>query len=357
MNFKLSVYLDSDAVGCLTSQHFVTEWDNLLRATPSSTVCQSAKFALTWWSVYGSVCRIAIACCRDATGLLIGYYGMAKQGDRNWGPIGLHQCEYPAVLAYGDDPKIVCAILRALHRTLKFRRLQFIFLPPGSPVDGYAGAALAADVRECPLPYRAFADIDPPSKRTKQKIARLKKLGARTEVVDFAKSCDEFLPKFISIHEARQKAKGYTAPFEADPLKSRYLVALARDAHLLHVAAIWIDQRLVAATICLRDRSRIVVGMLAHDEEFESLSPAAVLVHELGALCANSEIRAIDLTPGGAYKERFATGTEMAFSAELTWSIGGAVRMLIRRLARYGLGQIRSFRAKISPASTAKSPM
>jgi CelD/BcsL family acetyltransferase involved in cellulose biosynthesis len=239
---------------------------------------------------------------------------------------------------------------------LKFQQLKFIFLPPRSPVGGYGRAALAADVRECPLSYRTFADVDPPSKTSKQRIARLRKLGARTEVVNFAKNCDEFLPKFVAIHEARQKAKGYPAPFEADPLKARYLLALARDAHLLHVAAIWIDKRLVAATICLKDRSRIVLGMLAHEEEFESLSPAAVLIHELGALCANTEIRAIDLTPGGAYKGRFATGTEMAFTVELAWSAGGAVRLLIRRLARYGLGQIRRLSSTTGSASNAKNP-
>ena len=346
MEFNVLILQAAEAERCVWSPEFVSEWDMLLAETPSSTVFQSAKYAQIWWSVYGPACRLAVAVCRSSAGLLVGYYALAKLGDGDWGSIGLHQCDYPAVLARGDDPVIVTAILRSLQQALSLRRLSFVFLPPASPVEGYVDAALAAEVRDCPLPYRTFGDVMPPSKRTKQKLGKLRQLGARAEIVDISSAHAEFLPKFIRLHEARQKAMARTASFESDPLKARYLVALARDAGLLHVAALWIEARLVAAAISIKDRSRIILGMLAHDEDLEALSPAAMLIHELGLLCRGSEIRTIDLTPGGTYKQRFATGTETAFTAELTWSIGGACRIWVRCVARHALNEYRKLFAR-----------
>jgi RimJ/RimL family protein N-acetyltransferase len=73
-----------------------------------------------------------------------------------------------------------------------------------------------------------------------------------------------------------------------------------------------VDDDLVAAHVGLRSRNTVLVGMPAQSPRYAKHSTGKLLFFELALLLEQEGIEALDLTPGGEYKDRFATHFEEA---------------------------------------------
>ena len=345
-NFRIRLLTGTDATDAFLCNKREQMWRELCASSPSATVFQGPDFAHAWWQAYGDIASLAIAEAFLAHDTLLGQLILVRSDHSGWAAIGVHQSEYPAVLSRADDPLVVSALLKLARRELGIGRMRFVFLPPHSPVQGYLDGCFAANLHPHKRPLRRFKDAAAPGKRSRGKHTRLKKMGARYELLREPEKIVDFLEEFIPLYDERQSAMGYGVPFRNDPRKQEFLAALAAEAGLLHAATMRIDNRLIAAIIGIPNGSHLVLGLPAHDPTFDDLSPITVLIHELGALYTGTEIDTLDLTPGGAYKDRFATECDTAYAIDVSWSPHAVAEVLARRCAGPIVRRIKAYFAQ-----------
>src|SRR5204862_461655 len=99
-----------------------------------------------------------------------------------------------------------------------------------------------------------------------------------------------------------------------------------RPLQLLHVTAMRVDDELVAAHIGVRSRNTVLVGMPAQSPRYARHSAGKLLFFELALLLEQEGVDALDLTPGGEYKDRFATRFDEASTLTVVFSRAGAWR-------------------------------
>jgi len=300
-------------------------------SSPSATVYQGPEFARAWWRTYGGDADLAIAEARSLEGDLVGQLVLARTDNLPWAPIGFHQAEYSAALSHGNNRSPVVALLQVVRWKLGIGRLRLRFLPPNSPVQGYLDACVAGRSCTHQRAIRRFKDVKTPGRTSRRKLAALRKMGAEFEVLRDAGGVARFLDEFVPMHDARQVAQGWGAPFRKDPRKRTFLLALAEEANLLHAVGLRIQGKLVAGLVGVQDGSHLIASLLAHDPEFKKLSPLAALVHELGNLYVGTDIDTLDLTPGGEYKERFATEYDTAYALDIAWTPITVAKVLTKR--------------------------
>lgn len=332
--FQVSLLSGAEAEAALWCGEREKTWRDLCARSPSSTVFQGPDFARAWWRAYSEISTLVISQAHLADGSLIGQFLLVRVGEANWAAIGTHQCEYPAVLALADDPVVVAEILRLVRRGLGVNRLSFLYLPPNSPVQGYIDGCRASYMRPHARALRHFKDAVAPSKNTRTKQNKLRKMGARCELLRDPARMVEFLAEFIPLRDAGQLAKGRNAPFLKDPRKRTFHEALA-GAGLLHAATMRIEDRLISTVMGIPSGSHLVLYGLAFDQTFKDLRPVVTLIHELTALYAGTHIETLDLTPGGSYKDRFATTYDTAYTIDIAWSLPAVVEVAGRRCARH----------------------
>ena len=87
-----------------------------------------------------------------------------------------------------------------------------------------------------------------------------------------------------------------------------------------------VDDELVAAHIGVRSRNTVLVGMPAQSPRHARHSVGKILFYELALLLEQEGIDALDLTPGGEYKDRFATHFDEASVLTIFFSHAAAWR-------------------------------
>jgi hypothetical protein len=138
----------------------------------------------------------------------------------------------------------------------------------------------------------------------------------------FAALMDQVAP----LYDLRQGAAHGALPFREDPLKTAFYRALQRETDLLHVTAMRVEDELVAAHVGIRSRNTVLVGMPAHSPRYTRHSAGKLLFYELALLLEQEGVDALDLTPGGEYKDRFATHFDEASTVIVVFSRAGAWR-------------------------------
>jgi hypothetical protein len=105
----------------------------------------------------------------------------------------------------------------------------------------------------------------------------------------------------------RQCAMYGKRPFRDDPYKAAFFAALFEIPELLHATVRRSNDGLISAHIGFRNRDQVVLGILVHSPLLAEHSPGTLHLLLLGQLLAQEGVADLDLTPGGAYKDRFAT--------------------------------------------------
>jgi CelD/BcsL family acetyltransferase involved in cellulose biosynthesis len=320
----------AEAVARLRDREFQTQWHELHRECAWATVFQSSLFVLPWVDVYGSTWDVAIIeGTRSQT--LVSLLLLASPAGGAWGHLGGGHAEYHAWLARDESPVLLRSLLDASRKSLGFTELRWLFLPPGAPAHLLRATSPTCSLRAQPQPCRFFADAAAPGSSLRSKRSRLRKRG--TLVLDRPDTVDarlRFLDEFIPLHDARHEAIGHGRAFDADPLKRAFYRTALASAELLDVAGLRLDGALIAGHIGVRSGSSVVLGMIAHDSRYASESPGQVLLHELSEALALGGLQMFDLTPGGAYKDRFATTNREAWAADQAWGLVARARLALR---------------------------
>jgi len=327
---RLETHRGDAALALIERPDFRHAWRSLHQSCPWSTAFQASPFADTWYRSYrAQFAPVVVAGWADATLTGLVLLAISHDGTRLC-HVGAQHAEYQVWLS--TDDRFVGAALDALAAEFPGRRLQLLFVPPGvpfTPPDRWRSRCFR---RPIPAPFLATHPADTVresmrKKANKSKLNRLTRLGKITfeHVADdaaFAALLDQIAP----LYDLRQGAAHAALPFREDPLKKSFYLALQRETDLLHVTAMRVDDELVAAHIGVRSRNTVLVGMPAQSPRYARHSAGKLLFFELALLLEQEGVDALDLTPGGEYKDRFATRFDEASTLTVVFSRAGAWR-------------------------------
>ncbi|MGH7305368.1 MAG: GNAT family N-acetyltransferase [Candidatus Rokuibacteriota bacterium] len=332
---RLETHRADAAFALIDRPEFQDAWRALHEACPWSTAFQDRPFAHTWYRVYRA--RFDPVVVTGWTGAtLTGLMLLAVSHDgTTLCHVGAQQAEYQVWLS--TDGRFAGAALDALAGAFPGRRLQLLFVPPGvpfTPPDRWRSRCFR---RPIAAPFLATNPADSVresmrKKANKSKLNRLTRRGKLTfervaDDAEFAALLDQLIP----LYELRQGAAHDALPFREDPLKKSFYLALRRETDLLHVTALRVDDELVAAHVGLCSRNTVLVGMPAQSPRYTRHSAGKLLFFELALLLEQEGVDALDLTPGGEYKDRFATHSDEASVLTIVFSRAGAWRHRQRR--------------------------
>lgn len=310
---------DQHAEQQLHDPSFREQWQYLYTQCPWATPFQSLAFVTAWYAVYREHYNPVLLCQFSADGTLEGFLPLAISRDAARLVVaGAHQAEYQVWLAtveHGNS--FIESAITVLHQNFPPQPLVFTYLPPGSPVDWVApeqryGDQCVLDVHRRPLMQIGDGSACTESlrkKSNKSRLNRLKRLGElRFERITSATALEPLLEKIMVCYDFRQGAMHNSYPFQQDPLKNAFCLALMQSPEIFHVTVLKAGEVIAAAHLGVCSAHTVHVGIFVYDPFCAEHSPGKFHILMLGQMMATEQRTTLDLTPGGdPWKERFAT--------------------------------------------------
>lgn len=328
---------ERDTREALDGGTFAAAWDALHGACPWATGYQARGFARAWYESYADTYAPLLAIAEEADGTAIGLLALAQhRASGQLVNLGAHQAEYHGWLAgpeMGDQ--FILAALRRLRAAFPGNALRFRYLPPGAPtrwLDADAELARLAEVHVVPHPLIRLEDEERRfterlcKKSNKSRLNRLRDacggLLVGSEIASEAELA-AVIDEIAHNYDTRQSAANATRPFAEDPCKRDFHLRLLREG-VLHGYVLHAGSRFVAAVLSVRSRDVLSVGIFAHSAELAEFSPGKFGMAWLARDAARAGFRTIDLTPGGDWKDRFATEHDTVADLTLRFSLRAA---------------------------------
>ena len=344
----LLVYSGSEALQVIASPQFQSEWRTLAGRCPWGTALQTPEFACTWYQCYEELYRPLVLVRYAISGEMDGLMALATE--RASGKLsfaGTHQAEYSVWLALPGEQTFIAEALERLQE-LGFSSLSFTYLPPGTPLEWLkAGWMRRSTIRAVSRPLLTVENAGPvrDSLNKKKNRRRLEKLQADGPLsfleLHTPDELDAYFDEIIDFYDFRAGAIHGSCPFRDDPRKRAFYRALMAQAGLLHVTVMTIGRQLVAAHIGIRNKSDVILGIVAHSPFLAIHSPGKLHILQLGLLLHQEGFSSLDLTPGGdAYKEDRATRCDEAhvltiFLNSKAWALHSttsSIRSVVKKL-------------------------
>src|SRR5262245_38016011 len=354
MYMKIELLTDNAAKKLIGDAKFRGKWKELYDKCPWGTVFQSADFVITWYETYVNQYAPVIVSGIDGEGELVGLFTLAT--DTKSGELvaaGSNQAEYQAWLAEPQDAnEFIESALEKLCGEFPNRSLTLLFMPPDAPV-GWAEAGNRwsghCHVRRLSRGLMEVGDgssfKDTLRKKKQSKINRLKRLGELR--LDRIRDPDELGAVFDDIvrYQTLRLRAIYNLPYApSDPLKKTFHMNLMRLPRMLHATALRVDDRLISAQIHFYNREQVLLWLITHSPFHARYSPGELHTLMIGAELAKENVPVFDLTPGGKYKDRYATNYDEVYVDILFFSRARLIQYkLKRRLAEAAKAAIRVF--------------
>lgn len=333
-----------EAADRLDHGDFAAAWDVLHAACPWATGYQSRGFARAWYGSYAARFEPLLVIAEDADGALAGLLALAREPSSGaLVNVGAHQAEYHAWLARPEHGEaFILAALRHLRAAFPAGTLRFRYLAPKAPTGWLRtdpDIARLAEVHAVPRPLLKLADEE------REFAKRMRKSSNKSRLNRLRLACDGELagieigsePELSATideiarnYDTRQGAANRVRPFADDPCKRDFHLRLFREG-VLHGYVLRGGARFVAAVLSIRSRDVLCVGVFAHSADLADLSPGKFGIAWLARDAARAGFGLIDLTPGGAWKDRFATDHDNVIDVTLRFCLRAARRNARRR--------------------------
>lgn len=308
----IELFRGEEAGALLQNADFHRRWSSLYAACPYGTCFQDIPFATAWYQAYAGQFEPLIVIGSVGGDALTGLLLLAvSKRDGAIVNAGAGQAEYHAWLAMNG--KFIEPALDRLAEEFPNGRLEFLFLPPGVPLEWTDRWRSRCGSRSLPRPLlstlagNAIADVLR-KKKKKMRLNQLERLGELSfERVSDPAALEAALDEIIPFYDFRQGAMYGTPPFAEDPLKKPFYLAMMRQPGLIHVTTLRLDGRLIAAHIGPMNKNQIVLGVIVQSPFLSRHSLGRIHILFLGLQAEKEGIAAIDLTPGAGYKEELAS--------------------------------------------------
>ncbi len=334
------------AAAMLRDDRFASEWHTLASSCPWATAYQRMPFVRAWLDVFGDRCEPVVLEGRTAAGALRGLLLLARiHGTGRIEHIGTFHAEYQTWLAVpADGDGFIIAAMRELSRHDLGSTLRLHFLAPGTPI-GWTSAfeGVLAPRTFLSAHRRGLHNLDiaqvRASLRKRSNRSKLRRLGRHGAVqlleITNADELDAWLPTIAAHCDARQGAINGVMPFRDEPRKADFYRALLRAPELAHAVMLVSGKELLACHIGVRDgNGGVMLGLISHAPHHGPNSPGKLLLLSLFERLAEQGFTHFDLTPGGAYKDRFATSVDEVFTLEICLTATSAARTSLSRTIR-----------------------
>ncbi len=324
----MAVVIDELAVRHIGNPAYESEWRRLHANCPWATVFQSFDFVSIWYRVYHEYFLPLLIHDLSSEGRLAVLLPLAIE--KRSGRIvvaGAQQAEYQVCITEPElGDRFIPQALDLIGESFPNQNLRFKYLPRGTPLqwlNGHRKWARCHERRSIQRPVIDLRDHERLAtslrkKSNKSRLNRLRRLGKIAlcklgNPAEFSRVLDEI----ADYYDLRQGAVNGVLPFLEDPLKKAFLVELMGVPGLLHVSTMMVGQAIVAAQVGVCDDGSVVVGLFSYSPFFAKHSPGKILIHLLAQDLAQQGYRYFDLTPGGDWKQRFATDCDEV--AEVTF--------------------------------------
>lgn len=347
---------------------FLSQWEELDRRCGWASVYQGRDFVLCWYDCYRDRYSPLVVAGRDGHGRLVGLFTLAIHTDT--GRItaaGDKHAEYQSWLSEpGDGHRFIEAALDSLAAKYPGRGLTLLFVLPGVPVQWALEGGHWADrcvVRTLP---RGLMEIgngdnfrDTLRKKKQSKINRLKRLGnLHLDRIDDPEELGRVFDEVIRFQNLRLRAVYNLPELDDDPRMRDFYVALSRLPRMIHATALRVDNQLVSAQIHMYNREQVLLGRITHSPFFAKYSPGELHTLMTGIELAKEQIPVFDLTPGGSYKDRYATSHDEVFVVKVFFSRAHCLRYkAARKLAEALKTAIGHFKIEPEAARNAYSSL
>ena len=339
MSIKAEIQRGTSSTLLLGDGVFRSQWHALYQRCPWATVFQSLDYLGIWYEVYHPryepVLVVSPSICSGLTGLLP---LAVSRSTRSLIIAGSPNTEYYGWLSLSEtSDTFILAALDALQVEFPEARLDFRFLPPGTPLDWLHASKWSrrCELASTPRPLMAIGDGSKSreslrKKHNKTPLKRLERLGNLEfeRVRTFSEIQSDFYD-IMNYCDLRQGAVNNSLPFRNDPYKRLLFAKLFDVPELLH-ATVWrLNGKVISAHIGLRSHDHVLLGLIAHSPFLAKHSPGKLHILHLGLLLAEELIGELDLTPEGSYKDLFATHSDEVHRLTVFFSRTGLLRKKI----------------------------
>ena len=337
----IRVFQGDEAFSLLSDPEFRRKWSSLYHDCPYATCFQGVQFITVWYRCYAEKFDPLIVVDGVEQESLRGLMLLAVSKENGKLSVaGTHHAEYQVWLeAEGQLTSFVEPALDRLAEMFPKGQLEFLFLPPGTPLQ--VSERWGKRFQWRPIP-RGLMSTEPgnaiasklKTQSVKRRLNQLQRAGKLSfERIlgpeEFSLALDEVIP----FYDFRQGAMYGTLPFAADPQKKQFYLAMMEQIGLLHVTVLRLDGRIVAAQIGPMNKQQVVLGIIAHSPFLSRYSLGRIHILYLGIQLEKERLEAFDLTPGGKYKERFASHHDEAYVLKVFFRRSDAVRYKLQRHA------------------------
>lgn len=327
----------------LSNPRICQAWANLHQNCPWATAYQSAAFVMTWYRTFAGSFEPVVVLWPGQSGELRGLLTLARSRDgRELVCAGGRRAEYRTWLAaIPDGNSFIEGALAVLAKAYPRQHIDFTYLAPGTPMEWtrssrWKGRCLVDVV---PRPLMAVGDgkeaVALRKKRyRKRKLEGLERLGG----IEFCRlsgreALEAVIDQIIDFYDFRQGATHYDVlPFRGDPKRREFYLELAAIPGQLDVTVLRVGGKLASACLSIRSRDEVVLDVIAHSPALAEYSVGMLHMFHLAASLVHERFRALDLTPGGVFKERLATGYEAVLSLRVSFAAVEAARQKSARV-------------------------
>lgn len=342
-----------EAGALLQDADFRRRWTSLYTACPYGTCFQDIPFAATWYQAYASQFEPLILTGATHEGELTGLLLLAasKQNGAIVN-VGAGQAEYHTWLA--RDGGFIEKAFDRLAEEFPNGRLQFLFLPPGVPLEWTGRWRSRCDWRSLQRPLLSTAPGNGIAERLRKKkknkrFNQLERLGEIAfERVSDPAAFESTLDEIIPFYDFRQGAMYGAAPFAEDSLKKPFYLAMMRRPGLMHITTLRLGGRLIAAHLGQVNKDQVVLGMIVHSPFLSRYSLGRVHMLLVGLEAEKEGLAAVDLTPGAGYKDELASHHDEVGVLTVFFSRSAARRHRMKR------GLVKASKRLLSPATLKK---
>ncbi|HKP13783.1 MAG TPA: GNAT family N-acetyltransferase, partial [Blastocatellia bacterium] len=254
--------------------------------------------------------------------------------------------------------RFIEAALDALRGRYPNQSLRLLFLPADAPLEWMAeGSAWgeACSLRPISHPLMAIGDgakfrESLRKKSNKSRLNRLKQMGeVRLQRLTTAEELDAVLDEIYTLTNFRLAAfHRVEVPAQPDTRQRALYLRLMEAPRVVHATLLRAGRQIVAAHVGVYNREQVLLGILAYSPLAGKHSPGKLHVLLLAEELAKEGIETFDLTPGGEYKDNFATHFETAYVLNIFFNRKSRLRYKATRLA-VDAGKKLIGRAGVSP--------
>jgi CelD/BcsL family acetyltransferase involved in cellulose biosynthesis len=357
---KIDILTGKEAERLIKDEVFLGEWRELYERCNWGSVYQSEDFVLTWYECYRSKYVPLIVTGISPEGRLIGLFTLATQSETGRIVVaGDSHAEYQSWLSdsqYSDE--FIKSTLDSLSNKYRGRSLTLLFMLPNVPVKWAVTDqrwSKRCHVRTLPRGLMQVGNgesfKETLRKKKQSKINRLKRLGnLRLDRINDPEEFGAIFDEMMRYQALRLKAVYNLTELQEDrEIKSFYLNLLRRP-RVIHATALRVDDNLVSAQIHMYNREQVLLGRITHSPFFARYSPGELHILMTGIELAKESIPVFDLTPGGDYKDRYATHYDEVYVVTAFFSRAQCIVYKTKRRIAEGFKSIIGYLA-ITPAT------